>query len=124
MDVIHWSSLDISIIDTAVYDNPILAYKWFYFISETTIYNVWIIKGVKMIRVDLKKYESPEGSFEIGDSKFDIRNTIIREFKWFCSTCEHSPPIRFNPDCTRPDYVKTGSRRQTILKICFDIKIW
>lgn len=107
MDVIHWSSLDISIIDTAVYDNPIPAYKWFYFISETTNYNVWIIKGVKMIRVDLKKkYDSPEGSFEIGDSKFDIRNTIIREFKWFCSTCVQSPPIRFNPDCTRPDYVK------------------
>lgn len=82
MDMIHWGSLDISIVDTAVYDNPILAYKWFYFTSETTNYNVWIIKGVKMIRVDLKKYESPEGSFEIGDSKFDILNTIIREFKW------------------------------------------
>lgn len=83
MDMIHWGSLDISIVDTAVYDTPILAYKWFYFTSETTNYNVWIIKGVKMIRVDLKKYESPEGSFEIGDSKFDILNRLFASLSDF-----------------------------------------
>lgn len=80
--MIYWGSFDIFIIDIVVYDNFILVYKWFYFIFEIINYNVWIIKGVKMICVDLKKYESLEGLFEIGDLKFDILNMIICEFKW------------------------------------------
>lgn len=80
--MIYWGSFDIFIVDIVVYDNFILVYKWFYFIFEIINYNVWIIKGVKMICVDLKKYESLEGLFEIGDLKFDILNMIICEFKW------------------------------------------
>lgn len=80
MDMIHWGSLDISIVDTAVYDNPILAYKWFYSISETTNYKVWIIKGVKMIRVDLKKSTKARKAH----SRLEIQNLIF-EIRLFAS---------------------------------------
>lgn len=77
-----------------------------------------------MIRVDLKQSTKARKAH----SRLEIQNLIF-EIRLFASLSDFARHVSIlhryvlTPILHSPDYVKTGSRRQTILKICFDIKL-